>query len=119
MRNLTVVEVTNFEITFNNGWVLGSDHNQNCCEDHYLDLEDLSVEDFDGLIFDLVGESWFERVEDYGIRLVSINGLSVGVPGYGSNNGYYSSNLDLVIYDSNGNIVMTFDISDCQDITWC
>ena len=46
MRNLTVVSVTNLEITFSNGWVLSSDHYQDCCENHYLDFSDLTVDDF-------------------------------------------------------------------------
>ena len=119
MTNLTVVSVTNLGITFSNGWVLSSDHYQDCCEEHYLDFSDLNVGDFNGLVFDLVGESWFRRVAEYGIRLVAVNGMSVGIPGYGSNNGYYSDNLGLVVTDRSGSIIMNFEISECQEICWC
>jgi hypothetical protein len=76
----------------------------------------LSLEDFEGLEFDLSNDSFFERVNGYGIALKPIFGHPVRVPGYGSNNGYYSDQLELIV--SNGNdFTNTFDISECQDIS--
>ena len=84
--------------------------------------------DFEGLEFDLSGDlaaydlalvGFFERVEGYGIRLLPINGHPVSVPGYGYNNGYYSSHLTLVLErpDKTGwGVTYYFDISKCQDI---
>jgi hypothetical protein len=55
-------------------------------------------------------------VNGYGIALKPIFGHPVRVPGYGSNNGYYSDQLELIV--SNGNdFTKTFDISECQDIS--
>jgi hypothetical protein len=94
---------------------LSSDHDQDCCEHHYLDFSSLTVSDFEGLEFDLSGDKFFQKVEDYGIRLVPINGHPVSIPGYGYNNGYYSHNLSLVLVNQNGSVA-EFDVSECQEI---
>lgn len=98
-------------LTFDNGLILSSDHDQDCCENHYLSFADLKLEDFEGLEFDLSNDGFFERIDDYGIKLIPVNGQSVSIPGYGSNNGYYSTNLALVLSDGR-----SFDISTCQVI---
>lgn len=107
-----VKSIDSDSITFENGLVLSSNHEQDCCENHYLSFSDLKLEDFDGLEFDLSGDTFFERVPDYGIRLIPVSGHPVSIPGYGYNNGYYSSNLDLTLSDGR-----TFDVSSCQVIT--
>lgn len=59
-------------------------------------------------------EKFFKRIDGYGIELVPVHGWPVKIPGYGSNNGYYSSNMSLVL---NGiDFENFYDISDCQDI---
>lgn len=113
MKNLKVIEVDSDGITFDDGTSLYSEHHQGCCENHYLSFNDLTLEDFEGLEFDLSGEGFFERVEDFGIKLIPVNGHPIPVPGYGSNNGYYSSNLYLVL--SGGGVDIEFNISECQD----
>ena len=114
MKNLKVVRVDSDSIEFDNGVNLYSDHDQSCCESHYLSMSDLTLADFEGLEFDLTKEDFFERIEGYGIALKPINGFPVRIPGYGNNNGYYSSNIDLVITDNKG-FRKVFDISECQD----
>jgi len=117
MENLKVVKIENDEIYFENGVRLFADHDQDCCENHYLSMDDLTMDDFAGLEFDLTNDNFFKRIEDYGIELVPINGHSVKIPGYGSNNGYYSSNLDLVLTDGK-DFKKNYDISECQDVDW-
>lgn len=109
---MKVKTVDKDSITFENGITLTSNHERDCCENHYLDFSNLKLEDFEGLEFDLSGDAFFERVEDYGIRLIPTNGHPVSIPGYGYNNGYYSSNLDLVLSDGR-----EFNITECQVIT--
>lgn len=110
---LEVTQVNSDSITFDNGYVLESDHYQDCCESHWLDFSDLTIEDFEGLKFDISSEeTLFERIPDYGIALKSLNGHPVRVLGYGSNNGYYNSSLDLRI--SGKGFEVRFDISECQ-----
>lgn len=110
-----IVEIGNEEVIFDDGSTLQSEHQSDCCEHHWLDFSGLELADVSKLDFDLSGD-FFERVEDFGIRLLPVNGMPIPVPGYGSNNGYYSSNLHLVLTDANGREVSSFDIGDCQVI---
>jgi hypothetical protein len=116
MKNVKVTGLNSDVITFDNGVKLYSNHYQDCCENHYLSMSDLTIADFDGLEFDLSNDEFFERIEGYGIALKPINGHPVRIPGYGSNNGYYSSNLDLIIINVNGlSIYKEYNISECQE----
>ena len=119
MNKLKAVKIENDELVFNDGSRLLSDHDQDCCENHYLDFADLNIDDFEGLEFDLTKDDFFNRVEDYGIELKPIKGHSVKVPGYGSQNGYYGSNIELIIKDINGKTVKSYDVSECQDYEPC
>lgn len=110
-----VVHTDSRVIRFDDGSELSSDHDQDCCEHHYLDFSAVSMSDFDGLDFDLTTPSFFEKVEDYGIRLCPVNGHPVSIPGYGYNNGYYSHNLALVL--ERDGVETKFDVSECQVIS--
>jgi hypothetical protein len=114
MKKSKVVKIESEQILFDNGIKLSSNHNQDCCESRYLQFEHLTLSDFDGLEFDLTGDDFFKRIEGYGIELIPIKGFSVRVPGYASNNGYYSDNLDLVLTDANGKLIREYDITECQ-----
>ena len=104
------------EIVFENGWTLTSHHEQDCCEEHYLDFASIEFDEVKDLDFDLDNpEKIIEKVEGYGIRLKPKNGYPVAIPGYAINNGYYSSDLTLYLYDEKGNIRYSLDISDCQE----
>ncbi len=110
-----VTNITKDFIHFDDGSTLSSDHCQDCCENHYLDFKQLDIEDFRGLEFDLSTDNFFEKVKGFGIRLIPVHGHPIPVPGYGYNNGYYSSDLEFVI-NHQGN-ARSIDISDCQDIS--
>lgn len=108
-----VIKVEDEGLKFEDGSYLTSHHDHDCCEDHYLCFKDLSLQDFEGLEFDLDRPNQvFEKVEGYGIRLLPTNGQPVSVPGYGYNNGYYSDHLDLIIQRKDSST--TFDITKCQ-----
>jgi len=112
-----VIKIIDDVMYFDSGITLSASHDQDCCETHYLSMDDLTIDDFDGLEFDLLDENFFRRIEDYGIELIPAKGHSVKIPGYGSNNGYYSSDLSLVL--TNGSdFNVNYDISECQDIDW-
>jgi hypothetical protein len=111
-----VIKVDNV-ITFDNGFILYSEHEQDCCESHELTLDDLSLKDFEGLEFDLDNPNFFTKLPDYGIQLNPIKGLCVRIPAHGYNNGYYGTNIDLIISNKENNIYKTFDITECQEIT--
>ena len=59
MKNLKVVKIENDELVFNDGNRLLSNHDQDCCEHHYLDFADLDLTDFDELEFDLTSDDFF------------------------------------------------------------
>ena len=80
-----------------------------------MNFEELTLEDFNGLEFDLSNEGFFRRVEGYGIELVPIDGWSVKVAGHGYNNGYYSDNLTLEVFVGKTSVA-TYDITECQDV---
>lgn len=117
MNNLKVVEINKKDghILFDNGVKLYSEHESCCCEHHWLDFKDLELIDFEDLRFDLSGDKFFKKIEGYGIELIPISGHSVKIAGYGSNNGYYSTELTLVIGDDN--VARKFDITECQEIS--
>ena len=110
---VTIVEVADEHIVFDNGWMLESFHDYQCCEHHYLDMKAAEDELLDQKL-DLSKE-FFERVEGYGIRLLIENGHPVSVAGYGENSGYYSSDLHLLIKNKENETVQSFDVSECQD----
>jgi len=114
MSKVTVVEVSQYSITFSNGDELSSSHESSCCEEHFLSFNDLSLKDFDGLEFNLEHDNFFKKIDDYGIELIPLSGWGVKVPGYGFNNGYYSSDLTLEV--GRKGKYKTFDISECQII---
>ncbi len=115
MNKLKVVKLTQYEIEFDNGIKLYSNHDSDCCERHELYIKDLTIEEFTGLEFDLTNDNFFRRIEGYGIELVPIFGHSVRIAGHGSNNGYYSSQLELIITDGK-DFRKEFNITECQDI---
>ena len=106
-------------ILFDDGSRLYSDHCTQCCEEHYLAFYEMPDKNADQDIYDLEFDlnpdgRFFERVENYGIRLVPTNGYPVFIPGYASNNGYYSDKLTLVLCRPT-NEEYKYDITDCQD----
>lgn len=115
MKNVKVLTVSSAGLEFEGGITLSSDHSQDCCESHDLTFDDLTLADFDGLLFDLSGDDFFKRIEGFGIELIPTNGHPVRIPGHGYNNGYYGTNLDLCI-DGPG-INKRYDITECQEIS--
>ncbi len=103
-------------IVFDNGYQLYSEHNQICCESHYLYFGDLILDGINDLEFDLSQpiENLIKKIPDYGIELIPTNGWPLRIPGYGSNNGYYSDKLTLVL---EGDKTTTLDISECQEVS--
>lgn len=112
MNKVKVSEVHDDEILFENGYKLYSQHDTECCEEHYMYCGDLTTTDFEALEFDLEGV-FFERIEGFGIALLPVNGHPVRIPCHAYNNGYYSDELVLVL--EGNKIYKSFDITDCQE----
>jgi hypothetical protein len=111
-----VINVDQYGLTFDDGTKLSSTHSQDCCESHSLTFDDLTLNDFETLEFDLSNDNFFKKVPEYGIELIPITGYSVKIPGHGYNNGYYGTNIDLVLTDKDEHIIKTYDVSECQII---
>ena len=101
---------------------VSSYHSTSCYESHYLDFSEIEDMMEDGTLFCVDTEdpsSFFCKVEDFGIRLLPINSHPISVPGYGSNNGYYSSDIDLIVEDLRlHKEELRVDVSECQNIKW-
>lgn len=108
-----VIDLYSNGVLFDNGLRLCSFHPKQGCEEHFLSLHDLTLDDFKDLEFDLTNENFFELIEDYGIALKPIKGFPVRIPAYGVNNGCYSSDLYLVLSHNDSSKI--FDIYDCQE----
>ena len=116
MNKLKVIEVKSDNIKFDNGMVLSAFHKDKTYADNYLCFDDLTLNDFKDLEFDLTTDKFFNRMIGYGIELVPIKGHSIRTPGYGVDSGFYTSDLELVL-TSGDNIIKKFEVSDNQEHT--
>lgn len=99
-------------------YALYSYHEQSCCEVHYLDFDSLELSEYEGLLFDFDTEDLsnsIERVEYSGIRLKPNNGHPIFIPGYSSNNCYYSDDITLVFCRyGDDDVYCQIDVTECQ-----
>lgn len=86
-----ITEVTNETIIFDTGETITFDHEQDCCEWNYADFEQL-----DDLARNYIfeGRITFEPFKDKGF-LFGDSRRKFFVPCYSSQNGYYSSDIDI------------------------
>jgi hypothetical protein len=114
-----VIKVAHEDVFFDNGMVMTSAHDQDCCEHHYLcfaEAEGLLGADIPIDNLEHRFDTFFEKVEGYGIRLLAKDQHPIAVPGYGDNNGYYGTNIDLIVMKDN-KVIFCQDVSDCQNIS--
>lgn len=114
MKNIKVIKVSYEGLVFNDGTKLYSDHYSECCEHHELTFTDLTIDDFKDLEFDLTNDNFFKKIPDYGIELIPLKGFSVRIPGHGYNNGFYGTNIELIIENAESNVFKNYDITECQ-----
>lgn len=85
-----------------------------CC---FLMLENLNINDFDGLLFDLSSDNFVELVPDYGIRLVAENGTKIDLPAWGGDKDFFQEK-DVILYlTKKCEILKKWNISLCQPYT--
>lgn len=111
---VSVIAVEQNRLMFSDGSMLYSNHEQDCCEEHFISFKDLDISDFSGLEFDLSSDAFLEKIPGYGVALRPLNGHPVRVPGYGFNNGFYSDKLTLVV--ERGEYKKMYIITECQFI---
>ena len=118
---MKIKEFKEGSIIFDNGYKLEYYHEQDCCESVYAEFEilkdynvslvtgkniDIKEIDFEESLTKLV-----EGVKEAGFNMVSKIGEKFFVPCYNSQNGYYSGDLELILYKEN-NVREELDISD-------
>lgn len=124
---MKIAKIEDEALIFDNGHILESTHDQDCCEWHWLDFSvmiNYNVSPKTGKEIDIYEQKFdftdgvpFERVENVGIMLIDTDGNKYLICGYGSNNGYYGDNINLEYKDENGNIIFEYDVSECQVIS--
>ena len=125
-ENLKITEIGDEYIILENDdkekLMVSSYHSTDCCEYHYLDFSAVKDMIEDDMLFFFFSEdpmSFFCKVEDFGIRLLPTNNHPISVPGYGSNNGFYNSHIDLIVEDMRFHKeILNIDASECQNIKW-
>lgn len=127
-KTIKIKKISENEIEFDDGSILTSSHERDCCEVHYLDFSNLSAYNIDTTTgktiniyereFDFSNGVSFKKVEGVGILLIDIYGSKYLVNGYGFNNGYYGTDITLV-YRRPEKKTLTYDVSKCQNIEWC
>ena len=119
---MRIVGISEDNLVFDNGTTMSSFHEQDCCESHWADfsvMEGYNINTVTGETIDIKEvefdediKDYIELVEDAGFNLIAKDGSKYFIPCYASNNGYYSSDLTLVI--SRDNQKEEIDITDCQ-----
>lgn len=93
---MKIVSVTDEEILFDNGNSITFDHQPDCCEWNYADLEQLDdiarATEFDP-------ELEFQACERAGFLFGNRPGKMFFVPCYSNQNGYYSTNVNIYYND--------------------
>ncbi len=117
-------------VLFDNGTRMFSEHESECCEHHWAEFSQLNLYNLNpktGDVISITDLDFPERIEDNiqliegeGFNLVASDGSKYFVPCYGENNGYYSTNLELVIDKKVPlKVKIMIDLRDYQKIEWC
>lgn len=122
---MKIKEIQEDVLIFDNEAKITSYHESDCCEHHWADFsvvrgynintatgKQINIYDVD---FSENVQEIIQLVEEIGFNLVALDGSKYFVPCYGSNNGYYSTDLELRI--SGNSFAFTIDITNCQVIT--
>jgi len=96
---MKIKKITEESILFDNGDKITYDHDQDCCEYNYADFA--QMDDF-AKDYDFKEPLQFEKVDGAGFRFGDPD-FMVFVPCYSSQNGYYTTELDIYL---NGNKVL-------------
>ena len=111
---MRIIQVTENEIKFDNGKSITYQHCPDCCEYNYADFSTLTP-DVIGYDHDFNARLKFKWIGQGGNEAAGFtfgdNQRKIFIPCYSDQNGYYSTDLD-IIYD--GKVVVS---GDCQEIT--
>lgn len=119
---MKIKEIKENSIIFDNGYELEAYHERDCCEEVYSDFDILTtynvstitgktinIKDID---FEETLNKLVKGIEGQGFNLISKIGENFFVPCYNEQNGYYSSNLTLILYKDKETLDITDFIKD-------
>ena len=111
---MKIKKINTDTIIFNNGMILGSVHEQDCCESHYADFESLfgqgwEKKEFPESLSELIVKSKIEKEfdDEYGeswksfFQIKDKEGNKYTLTIYNANNGYYGTDVTLVLKKGN------------------
>ena len=117
---MKIKEINEEKIVFDNGYELEYYHEQDCCEQVYADfdiLKDYNISTKTGKIINIKDidfeehlEYLIQGIENEGFNMISKIGEEFFIPCYNNQNGYYSSELELILKRGKAKEVM--DISE-------
>ena len=110
---MKIIKITDEEILFVNGCKLTYYHEQDCYEHNYADftqLEDTGIENEE---FEF-NTKMFEFKDGEGFRLIAQSGNKYFVPCYSYQNGYYSSDLNIIFDNGIDKCIVNIN---CKTIT--
>lgn len=117
---MKIKEINEEKIVFDNGYELEYYHEQDCCEQVYADfdiLKDYNISTKTGKIINIKDidfeehlEYLIQGIENEGFNMISKIGEKFFIPCYNNQNGYYSSELELILKRGKAKEVM--DISE-------
>lgn len=104
---MKIKQINEDEIVFDNNYKLKYYHEQDCCESVYADFEmlknyNVSVKtgkniNIKEIEFVETLELLIDGVPEAGFNIISITGEKFFIPCYNEQNGYYSSDLELIL----------------------
>lgn len=103
-----IVKIEENRIEFSDGTIIHCDHCQDCCEHNYADFHQL--DDLARNYNYKTSRLRFEAVDGSGFRFGDSPFRMFFVPCYSSQNGYYSSDIEVYLND------MLQCILDCEEI---
>lgn len=119
---MKIKEIKENSIIFDNGYELEAYHERDCCEEVYSDFDILTtynvstitgktinIKDID---FEETLNKLVKGIEGQGFNLISKIGENFFVPCYNEQNGYYSSNLTLILHKDKETLDITDFIKD-------
>lgn len=111
-QNMVVTKISIEEsdgdyVEFDNGLVLSSYHNMDCCENNYLDFSQFKV----GMKFPAINSindiKKYIKLHEDGIVMTTIEGLPIWSQARSEQNGYYSNSVGIFISLKNNFTIQT------------
>lgn len=97
-EKMKIIKITDEKILFDNGKIITFRHDQDCCEDNYADFGALT-KDTINIDYDFDEKNMkFEFKNNEGF-VFGNDGHMVFVPCYSEQNGYYTTNLEILYGD--------------------